>query len=332
MCVCTSAYAASNIPGPGPTMIGQGGNLTSYKGGYVAANQYNNLINPNRTAAVEAAQCARFDECAKNIDKAALAEGRVIAKEMNGAAMPKCTETLQACFMQAGVSYNNCQALLRRCAVPKCAKGCAEQELVLNIVAGCQSSLQPAMALGCQQYATLSNALAAEIVSMGVAAQKKAAAEASAQAAAAAQSNSQAEAMQQQMAMMQQQMAAQAAESAAQQQRMMDEMMAAQRAAEVPDNRKEILARDQASGQIMSEIDRMNGALDALKKSMTTAFDYAGCDYKGENCGEVRRVAAFREKANKYFDPFEEVVARVEDVVFMGEALGADLSNVYLLF
>ncbi|MDR0449197.1 MAG: hypothetical protein LBG89_01905, partial [Rickettsiales bacterium] len=39
-----------------------------------------------------------------------------------------------------------------------------------------------------------------------------------------------------------------------------------------------------------------------------------------------------REKANKYFDPFEEVVARVEDVVFMGEALGADLSNVYLLF
>lgn len=338
-----SAHANPNIAGPGPAIMGGGGNITGLRGGGVVdANRFNNLSMPQRTMALEQAVCARFDECARHIDMEALAAGRVQARERPGGAdMPRCTEVLVNCFAQSGVSYRNCDAMLRRCVLPRCSAGCPDANLVLSIIEGCMSGLQPVMALGCRQFPALPGALAAEIANMGLAAQQRAAAEAQAAAAAQATNNAQADAMQQQMMAMQQQMAAQQAAAAQQQQALIQEMTAAQQQAQaaavqvatmpVDARRAELLAREQASGQIMSEIQRMEGALAALKKSMTTVFDYAKCDYRGENCGEVRRIAAFREKTNRFFHPFDEAIDRIMDVVDMGMALGADMNNIYML-
>ncbi|MDR0319317.1 MAG: hypothetical protein LBH81_01085 [Rickettsiales bacterium] len=293
-----SSAMAAPIAGPGPAIAGGGGNLTSLKGsGIVNANAYNNQAMPQRTAHVEMAEAAAGAE----------------------------------------INYRNCESMLKRCVVPKCSAGCTDNAMTTSIIKGCLSAMSP----GCEKFDELPSALAAEIVSMGVAAQQKAASEAASAAAAQAQAQASADtaAMQQQMAQMQQQMAEQQAQAAAAQQKMMEDMMAAQQAqaqqaAAMPAAAPvmaEVLARDQASGQIMSEIDRMNGALASLKKIMETTFDYAGCDYRGENCQQVRRVAAFREKANKFFQPFDEVIDRIYDVISMGQALGADVNNVYML-
>jgi hypothetical protein len=339
------APSSSTLSGPQPAIMGGGGNLTGIKGGQVIdQNAYNNIIRGDRSAAVAAAQCDKFDECANYIDKSALAQGRIIAMDPSGGEIARCFATLKNCFAEAGVSNSTCRAALLRCAQPKCSSAvCGDAGSAEGVVRMCFDALgSPAMSLGCQQFGNLPGLVALDLLKANETKQQKVASEqakASAAAAAAANNSAQAEAMQQQMMQMQQQMAQQQAEAAAAQQQMMQQMVEAQQQSAQASrgssgNVSEVLSRDQASGALMSEIERMEGALAVLNKTLNTITEYAGCDYKGENCGsrkELKRIAKFKELSDQFFQPFDEVGDRIMDVIDTGFALGADLNNVYML-
>lgn len=111
--------------------------------------------------------------------------------------------------------FGNCNALILRCAQPKCAKGgCSTMDIARPIVSGCVKS-NPS----CEQYGEeLIEFISAQLVSDANAAAQSAAADAqiAAAQAAAQQTNQQMAAMQQQMVAMQQQMQQQSADTAAQ--------------------------------------------------------------------------------------------------------------------
>ena len=111
----------------------------------------------------------------------------------------------------AEANFGNCNAIVLRCASPKCASGvCTDMIVAAAIVAGCVNSNQ-----NCKQYGDdLIQYITAQVVAQSTAkvqqqqnAVEIAKAQADAQASAAAQSNAQMQQMQQQMAQMQQQMA-----------------------------------------------------------------------------------------------------------------------------
>jgi hypothetical protein len=334
-------------------VMGGGSNLTTLSGGgIVNQNAYNNAVMAQRTAAQEQAVCSRFEECSKYIDKAQLATGKVIAMD-GGKEMSKCTEAITSCFDQSGVNAKNCESMVDRCVSPKCKAGCTDQALTSSIYDGCAAQLSPVMVLGCQQFPTVKGLVVAKYVSAGAAAaaaQKAQADAAAAQAqAAAANNDAQMQQMTQQMQQMQQQMQQQQAEAAAQTQKAIADLAAAQAAAAsaaavapAPTNnspaptvqtvaKEEIMARSNVSGQILSSLDRIDSNLQQVKKVMQTVFDYAGCDYRGENCGEIRRITAFKDKVNKYFQPFEDTVDVMYDSIGDAQALGIDMTNVYML-
>ena len=122
--------------------------------------------------------------------------------------------------------FGNCNAIILRCAQPKCANGgCSSMEIARPIVTGCVESNA-----SCKQYGTdLIEYIAAQLVSDSTAAATQAAA--ASQAAAAQQSNLQMQQMQQQMAAMQQQMQQQSADTAAQIQAALEQQSAATAAA-----------------------------------------------------------------------------------------------------
>ncbi len=115
----------------------------------------------------------------------------------------------------AEANFGNCNAIVLRCASPKCASGgCTDMNVAAAIVAGCVNSNQ-----NCKQYGDdLIQYITAQVVAQSTAkvqeqqnaveiARAQAEASAAASAAAAEQNNAQMVAMQQQMAQMQQQMA-----------------------------------------------------------------------------------------------------------------------------
>lgn len=326
LCLVVAANAAQ--PGAGVGL----GNQTALSGGAVLnPNYYNQIIQGQRTAALAGMVCDRFEECSRYIDRAALATGVVRAMD-GGQEMVRCTTAINNCFVESGVNYRNCESLIKRCAQPRCSNGgCADVAVAGGIVNGCIQGLQPAMALGCQQFPALVNAIGAELVASSAATQQQAAAAAqqAAAAQAAQQNDAQVQAMQQQMLQMQQEMAAAQAASAAQVQEALAAATAAAQAP-APVAQPEVLHRETAAGQIVSELDKVTAALAVVQKAMTTLFDYAGCDYRGENCGEIRRIAAFREKANQFFQPFDDAIDSIFNAVSYAEALGVDMSNVYM--
>ena len=111
--------------------------------------------------------------------------------------------------------FGNCNALILRCAQPKCANGgCTSLEIARPIVSGCVESNS-----SCKQYGTgLIDYISAQLVATSTANATQAAADAQVAAAQAAaqQSAQQMAQMQQQMTQMQQQMQQQSADTAAQ--------------------------------------------------------------------------------------------------------------------
>lgn len=111
--------------------------------------------------------------------------------------------------------FGNCNAVILRCAQPKCANGgCASMDIARPIVVGCVESNS-----ACKQYGDeLVEYISAQLVSSSNASMTQAATDAqiAAAQAASAQSSQQIAQMQQQMAQMQQQMQQQSADTAAQ--------------------------------------------------------------------------------------------------------------------
>lgn len=267
--------------------------------------------------------------------------------------------------------FGNCNAIVLRCAQPKCANGgCVDMDVTATIVAGCVRSNE-----SCMQYGDdLVEYISAQLVAQSTA--KSNANQAAAANAAAAQSAQQIAAMQQQMQQMQSQMAQQNAETVAQLQSALAEQQqltaqaiadaTARDAASMATNTgyvsgnggdnsgvtqqssvagltvaqqiaaqngvsADVLAREQITGQIMSAIENAETQLKTLKTTMTDTFDYAGCDSKGNNCTGPKRVKVFKQKAMDFFEPYENVLDELYDALILAQSVGVDITDIYMM-
>ena len=256
----------------------------------------------------------------------------------------------------ATADFGNCNSLILRCAQPKCA-GCNTLDLARPIVAGCVNSNAT-----CKKYGDdLIEFISAQLVSNAnnKAQQAEIAAQQMAAQQAAAQSNAQLQQMQAQMQQMQYEMQQQNAQQMAQMQAALDEQKALTAAAMEQTTKQsvvsapvssgngaltedmvaaaergvdaDILARKQISGQILTKIENAEVALKKLKATMDTAFVYAGCDGRGNNCAGPKRVKIFKEKAHAFFEPYDEIVDEAYEALEMALAVGVDVSDVIMM-
>ena len=276
----------------------------------------------------------------------------------------------------ADANFGNCNAVILRCASPKCANGaCTDMNVARPIVAGCVNSNN-----SCKKHGEdLIEYITAQIVAQSTAklqeqqnavamAQAQAEAQAAASVAAAAQSNAQMQQMQQQMQQMQAQMAesmnAMQQQMAAQtesQNAQIQNALAEQRnsVANVPATQSsgetgaviagleglgvaeqlaakngisaDILVREQMGGQIETAIEDAMLAMKDLKEKLDAVLEYAGCDPSATNCTGPKRVKKFKDLANEFFDPYENVVENVYDALILAMTLGIDVNDVIML-
>ena len=256
----------------------------------------------------------------------------------------------------ATADFGNCNSLILRCAQPKCA-GCNTLDLARPIVAGCVNSNA-----ACKKYGDdLIEFISAQLVSNATnkAQQAQIAAQTAAAQAAAAQSNAQLQQMQTQMQQMQYEMQQQNAQQMTQMQAALDEQKALTAAAMEQATKQpevsapvssanaaltdemvaaaereidaDILVRKEISGQILSKIENAEIALKKLKATMNTAFEYAKCDARGNNCAGPKRVKIFKEKALAFFEPYDEIVDEAYEALEMALAVGVDVSDVIMM-
>lgn len=261
----------------------------------------------------------------------------------------------------AKVDFGNCNAVVLRCAQPKCNNGgCVDPSVASAIVSGCVRANSK-----CKQYGDdLVEYMTAQLVASSNAkineqqmALEQARLQAEANAAAASAQSEQISQMQNQMYQMQQQMAQQQAESAQALQEALTQQ-AAQSAAALEDMRtaatdaakqteagitayqqdainrgisEEVLARQQITGQIQTEIEDAETSLVAMKKAMQNAFDYAECDARGNNCTGPKRVKKWRELAIGFLTPYDNAIDKIYDALVTAQTVGVDLSDIYMM-
>ncbi len=251
--------------------------------------------------------------------------------------------------------FGNCNSLIMRCAQPKCA-ACTTLEIAKPIVEGCVNSNKD-----CKKHGNdLVDFIAAQIVANANAKiqEQQLMAQQAAASAAAAQSNQQMQQMQMQMQQMQQQMQAQNAQQMASMQAALEEQKAlvaqAQQEAAAAQQAKidaqtapgvtvaqqvaidsgvseDVLVRQQISGQILSAVENAEMQLKTLKTTMQNAFEYAGCDARGNNCTGPKRVKMFKEKAMKFFEPYDAIADEMYEALEMALAVGVDVSDVIMM-
>lgn len=247
------------------------------------------------------------------------------------------------------VDFGNCNALILRCASPKCATGgCTSMDIATPIVSGCVMSNSV-----CKKYGDdLVQSIAAQIVANSTAKANAAntAAQKDAAQQLASQSAEQMQQMQTQMQQLQSQITEQNSQTTASIQAALDEQKKLAEQQQTADANKpatttdstvttavnngvsaEVLAREQASGQIMSKLESAQDSLTTVKKTMQNVFDYAGCDSSGDNCTGPKRVKAFKEKANGFFEPYEDSLDEVYDALIMAQSLGVDITDIYMM-
>lgn len=256
----------------------------------------------------------------------------------------------------AKVDFGNCNAVVLRCAQPKCSNGgCADSSVASAIVTGCVQSND-----NCKQYGNdLVQYMTAQLVASSNAKinEQNAAAQQAAAAAAAQQSQQQMAAMQQQMQQMQYQMQQQQEQSAQQLQNALAQQ-AAQNAAALEsvknaatDAAKEneagisayqqdainrgvsadVIERQKITGQVMTELENAEVQLKTVRESMNAAFEYAKCDTRGNNCEGPKRVKKWRELATAFIQPYDETIKKVYDALELAQLVGVDLSDIYMM-
>ncbi len=268
----------------------------------------------------------------------------------------------------AKVDFGNCNALILRCAQPKCGNGgCAEYDIAEKIVEGCVKSNKT-----CKKYGEdLIESMSAQLVASAAAkaneqqaaldaARIQAEANAAAATAAANAQSQQMQQMQQQMQEMQQQMERQQEESARQlqsalnqqaqqQQQALDDMKAAAtEAAEknvagdknVTSYQQEaidrgvatdLISRQTLTGQVCTEVENAKTNLVAAQKALNTLFEYGHCDSHGNNCSGPTRVKKWRELARAFIDPYDKTVEDIYNALITAQGTGVDISQIYLM-
>ena len=258
----------------------------------------------------------------------------------------------------AVADFGNCNSVIMRCASPRCSNGgCLSIDVARPIVAGCVAANDVCSKHGDE----LIDAIAAQLVASSTA--TAAAAENAAKAdAAAAAANSANSAMAQQMGVLQEQMMAIATQNQELSNKLESVANAKQASAssgdvvsggdgggeEKPSDKNfelssaekeaaerkvsdDVLLRNQISGEILSKIQNTKQKLKTLKVAMEEAFDYAECDKNGNNCQEPKRVKAFKDKARKFFDPYNDVLGELYDALIMSQSVGIDISSIYMM-
>jgi len=263
----------------------------------------------------------------------------------------------------ARADFGNCNAVVLRCAQPKCSGGgCTDASVAEQIVAGCVKSNDK-----CKQYGEdLIKYMTAQLVATSNArvneqkmALEQAKIQADAQAAAAA--NSQNEQMmaqmQNQMAQMQQQMAQQQEESNRQLQEALAQQQAQSAAAlesmktTATESAKEnesgitsyqqeaiergvstdVIERKKITGQIMTEIEDSELKLKNVYAAMKNSFDYAKCDNRGNGCSAPTRIKKWRELARGFSEPYTDTLEKVYDAILTAMNVGVDVSQIYAM-
>lgn len=276
----------------------------------------------------------------------------------------------------AEANFDNCEAVILRCASPKCGSGCTDVNIARPIVAGCVNSNATCKKHGdalieslAMQLVAKSTAKAQEQANAAAIAQAQAEAQANANAAAAEQSNAQMQQMQQQMQQMQQQMAesmdamreqmaAQTESQNAQIQNALESQRANAAPATMPvsDTNQtgavisgleglsvaeqlaakngispDILVREQMGPKIETAIEDAMTAMKDLKDKLDTILEYAGCDSSVTGCTGPKRVKKFKDLANEFFDPYENVVESVYDALILAMTVGINVNDVIML-
>ena len=258
--------------------------------------------------------------------------------------------------VSAKADFGNCNALILRCAQPKCSNGgCSEASIASAIVKGCVQSNS-----SCKQYGDdLVQYMTAQLVANSNAKinEQNLAAQKAAAAAAQQQSEQQMQQMQMQMQQMQQQMVQQQAESqqqlqealaqqAAQNQAALESMKSAATEVAVENEAgvsayqqeaidrgvsADVLERQKITGQIMTEIENAEVSLKEVKIAMNNAFEYAKCDARGNNCTGPKRVKKWRELATEFLTPYDNTIDKIYDALVVAQTVGVDLSQIYMM-
>lgn len=259
----------------------------------------------------------------------------------------------------ATANFGNCNAVVLRCASPKCSGGgCMDMMVARSIVAGCVASNE-----SCKKHGDpLIDAITGQIVAQSTAT-------ANAQAAAASQSNTQVEQMQMQMQQMQasmqesmnamqaqmaqqNEMANQQLQSALAEQRSvmeaaqaaaaesatnavatagMEGMTVAEQVAAKNNMDVDVLVRSQSLGQIETAVEDATKKMDDLKKVLSRLLEYGGCDSSANHCEGPKRVKKFKDIANEFFEPYEGVADSMYDAMMLAMSLGVDISQVVMM-
>ena len=260
----------------------------------------------------------------------------------------------------AAANNDNCEAVILRCATKKCSSGgCTTMDVTRPIVAGCVNSNQ-----SCKVHGdALIDSIAGQIVAK---ANAKAEAERNAATAAAgagvgvtqSDNSAQVAALQQQLAEMQSQMqqSINSVQSQVQQQgaATAEAIAAAQAQANAaqaitnPSTNYEglstleqialqngvdsdVMAREKIMGKIVTSLEESDLAVQAMKKAMNDLFEYAGCDPYANDCSGPRRVKRFKELANDFFTPYDEVGDKLYDALVAAMTVGVDVSDALML-
>ncbi len=258
----------------------------------------------------------------------------------------------------AKADFGNCNAVVSRCAQPKCANGgCVDADVAAAIVSGCVKSNSK-----CQQYGDdLVSFMTAQLVASSNAKlnqqqvaleQAKIQAEANAKA-----QNEQISQMQNQLGQMQKQMEQQQAESATALKEALEQQSAQSAAAlnnmktaatdaakqteagitayqQEAINRgisEDVLARQQITGQIQTQIEDAEVSLKSIRTAMQNSFDYAGCDARGNNCNGPKRIKKWRELASGFITPYDTTIDKIYDALDTARMVGVDLSQIYAM-
>lgn len=267
--------------------------------------------------------------------------------------------------------FGNCNAVILRCVQPKCATGgCTSMEVVRPIVEGCISSNPTCKEYGDDLVEYISAQTVASSTAKANQQALQAQNEAAAAAAAAAQQQSaqQLQAMQEQVAQLQNQIVQQNEQAQAQLQQALEQQkqLTQQAIADVSANQQpsqtiyvqqpattssgnnteisaetqpqintavssDVLVREQVAGQILSSIENAEDSMKTLKAVLKDTFDYAGCDSSGNNCSGPKRVKVFKDKAMKFFDPYNEVLEELYDALLLAQSVGVDITDIYLM-
>ena len=260
----------------------------------------------------------------------------------------------------AAANNDNCEAVILRCATKKCSSGgCTTMDVTRPIVAGCVNSNQ-----SCKVHGdALIDSIAGQIVAKAnakVEAERNATTAAAGAAVGVSQPDNSAQvaALQQQLAEMQSQMqqSINSVQSQVQQQgaATAEAIAAAQaqaNAAQTVTNPStnyeglstleqialqngvdsDIMAREKIMGKIVTSLEESDLAVQAMKKAMNDLFEYAGCDPYANDCSGPRRVKRFKELANDFFTPYDEVGDKLYDALVAAMTVGVDVSDALML-